>query len=163
MIGLEDAPYAELHLHTCYSLLEGASTPKELIGRAAQYGYDSLAITDRNNLYGAMVFARACRDAGIRSIIGVELTVAADPDVDPDADPDVPPRPHAAGRDPPGIRQPVPAGQPGQRLGPGRAGRPGTAPARSLRRPPSRAGAHRRGRLPHRRAARGTGPAGGGR
>ena len=91
MIGLEDAPYAELHLHTCYSLLEGASTPKELIVRAAHHGYDALAITDRNNLYGAMVFARACRDAGIRSIIGVELTVAGDPDVDPDSGPDANP------------------------------------------------------------------------
>ncbi|HEY6698908.1 MAG TPA: PHP domain-containing protein, partial [Acidimicrobiales bacterium] len=91
MIGLEDAPYAELHLHTCYSLLEGASTPKELIVRAARHGYDALAITDRNNLYGAMVFARACRDAGIRSIIGVELTVAGDPDVDPDSGPDANP------------------------------------------------------------------------
>ncbi|HET9557924.1 MAG TPA: PHP domain-containing protein, partial [Actinomycetota bacterium] len=92
MSGLEDAPYAELHLHTCYSLLEGASSPKELIARAASHGYDALAITDRNNLYGAMVFARACRDAGIRSIIGVELTVAVDPDDDPDAGPDdVPP------------------------------------------------------------------------
>jgi PHP domain len=86
--GLEDAPYAELHLHTCYSLLEGASSPKELIARAARHGYDALTITDRNNLYGAMVFARACRDAGIRSIIGVELTVAADPDADPEDDPD---------------------------------------------------------------------------
>jgi error-prone DNA polymerase len=85
------SPYAELHLHTCYSLLEGASTPKDLIVRAARHGYDALAITDRNNLYGAMVFARACRDAGIRSIIGVELTVAGDPDVDPDADHDAHP------------------------------------------------------------------------
>ena len=89
MSGVDNpSPYAELHLHTCYSLLEGASTPRELIVRAARHGYDALAITDRNNLYGAMVFARACRDAGFRSIIGVELTVAGDPDVDPDADHD---------------------------------------------------------------------------
>ena len=73
---------AELHLHTCYSLLEGAS-PQGADRRATHHGYDALAITDRNNLYGAMVFARACRDAGIRPIIGVELTVAADPDADP--------------------------------------------------------------------------------
>ncbi len=86
MIAIDDAPYAELHLHTCYSLLEGASTPKELIKQAAGFGYDTLAITDRNNLYGAMVFARGCRDAGIRPIIGVELTVADDPDTDANAD-----------------------------------------------------------------------------
>jgi error-prone DNA polymerase len=80
----------ELHLHTCYSLLEGASTPRELITRAVEQGHRTLAITDRNNFYGAMVFARACRKAGIRPLIGVELTVACDSDVDPDYDPDGP-------------------------------------------------------------------------
>jgi error-prone DNA polymerase len=69
--------YVELHLHTCYSLLEGASTPRELITRAAEQGHDTLAITDRNNLYGAMVFARSCQEANIRPLIGVELTVAS--------------------------------------------------------------------------------------
>lgn len=97
MFGIDDAPYAELHLHTCYSLLEGASSPKELIVRAAGYGYDALAITDRNNLYGAMVFARACRDAGIRSVIGVELTVAVDPDAGSGADPAHPADPGESG------------------------------------------------------------------
>lgn len=82
------SPYVELHLHTCYSLLEGASTPKEMVGRAAELGYRSLAVTDRNNLYGAMAFARACTERDIRPIVGVELTVAVDPDAgDDDHDP----------------------------------------------------------------------------
>src|SRR4029453_11676511 len=86
--ALDDAPYAELHLHTCYSLLEGASSPKELIGRAGRYGYDSLAITDRNNLYGAMVVARACRDGGIPPIIGAGPPGPVPPEDDPGSDPD---------------------------------------------------------------------------
>ncbi|MGH9072972.1 MAG: DNA polymerase III subunit alpha [Acidimicrobiales bacterium] len=73
-------PYAELHLHTNYSLLEGASHPEELIDRAAAFGYHALAVTDRDNLCGALVFARACRARGIQPVIGVELTTALDPD-----------------------------------------------------------------------------------
>jgi error-prone DNA polymerase len=72
--------YVELHLHTNYSLLEGASHPREMVERAAAYGYRALAITDRDNLYGALEFARLCREHGIQPIAGVELTVAEDPD-----------------------------------------------------------------------------------
>jgi error-prone DNA polymerase len=78
--GATDPGYVELHLHTCYSLLEGASKPPELASRAAELGYRTLAVTDRDNLYGAMAFARACHEQGIRPIVGVELTVAVDPD-----------------------------------------------------------------------------------
>jgi error-prone DNA polymerase len=75
--------YVELHLHTNYSLLEGASHPEELIERAAALGYRALAVTDRDNLHGALAFARGCRERGIRPIVGVELTVAYDPDHGP--------------------------------------------------------------------------------
>ncbi len=78
--GGDEAPYVELHLHTNYSLLEGASHPEELIDRAIELGYDALAISDHDNLYGAMAFAQACKARGIRPITGVELTVAEDPD-----------------------------------------------------------------------------------
>jgi error-prone DNA polymerase len=80
-----DAPYIELHLHTCYSLLDGASSIEELIEQAQRdgYAYPALAITDHDNLYGAMTFAQRCKEAGIRPITGVELTVAADPDAGP--------------------------------------------------------------------------------
>ncbi len=67
--------YAELHLHTAYSFLDGASLPEELVARAAELGYRSLAITDHDGLYGAMEFARAAHAAGITPIIGAELTL----------------------------------------------------------------------------------------
>ncbi len=68
--------YAELHLHTNYSFQEGASSIGEMVGRAAGLGYQALAITDHDNLCGAVEFAEACRDAGIQPIIGCEVTLA---------------------------------------------------------------------------------------
>src|SRR6266851_1397811 len=65
----------ELHLHTCYSFLEGASLPEEMALEAAQLGYRALAITDHDGLHGAMEFAQACAAAGIQPITGVELTL----------------------------------------------------------------------------------------
>src|SRR4029078_3337660 len=67
--------YVELHLHTAFSFLDGASLPEEMIGRAADLGYRALAITDHDGLYGAMEFARAARAAGIAPITGAELTL----------------------------------------------------------------------------------------
>lgn len=67
--------YVELHLHTCYSFLEGASRPEELAVWAARMGYPALAVTDRDGLYGAMEFAQACAEVDIRSITGAELTL----------------------------------------------------------------------------------------
>ena len=67
---------AELHLHTCFSFLEGASLPEELAIRAAELGYKALAITDHDGLHGAMEFAQACASAGVQPITGVELTLA---------------------------------------------------------------------------------------
>lgn len=69
------AGYAELHAHSCWSLREGASTPDELIDRAHALGYRALALTDHDNLYGAMEFARAARERGLRPITGAELTM----------------------------------------------------------------------------------------
>jgi error-prone DNA polymerase len=71
--------YAELHLHSCWSLLEGASTPEELVLRALELGYDTLALTDHDGLYGAMEFAQICKANGIRPITGAELTLAPHP------------------------------------------------------------------------------------
>ncbi len=67
--------YAELHLHTCYSFLEGASQPEELATCAAELGYRAIAVTDHDGLYGAMAFAQACRAVDVRPITGVELTL----------------------------------------------------------------------------------------
>jgi error-prone DNA polymerase len=73
-------PYVELHLHTCWSLLDGASNVEELIAQAKGHGYPALAITDHDNLFGAMTFARRCKEAEVRPITGMELTLAVDPD-----------------------------------------------------------------------------------
>src|SRR5689334_18645788 len=74
---MEAPAYAvELHLHTCFSFLEGASLPEELAARAAALGYTTLAITDHDGLHGAMEFAQACKGVDIQPIIGVELTLA---------------------------------------------------------------------------------------
>src|SRR5207253_6532598 len=71
------APYSvELHLHTCFSFLEGASLPEELALCAADLGYRALAITDHDGLHGAMELAQACAAAGVQPIVGVELTLA---------------------------------------------------------------------------------------
>src|SRR6266851_8060991 len=65
----------ELHLHTCYSFLEGASLPEEMALQASKLGYRALAITDHDGLHGAMEFAQACAAADIQPITGVELTL----------------------------------------------------------------------------------------
>ena len=65
----------ELHLHTCFSFLEGASLPEELAAQAAELGYSALAITDHDGLHGAMEFAQACAANGVRPITGVELSL----------------------------------------------------------------------------------------
>ena len=67
--------YAELHCHSCYSLREGASTILELIQRAGALGYETLALTDHDGLYGAMEFAKAADANGIRPIVGAEVTL----------------------------------------------------------------------------------------
>jgi len=71
---LDGVPYVELHLHTHYSLLEGASSPDELVRTAVEQGHAALALTDHDGLFGAMEFARAARAEGLRPITGLELT-----------------------------------------------------------------------------------------
>jgi len=67
--------YVELHCHTNYSLLDGASHPEDLLDRAKALGMDSLAITDHDGLYGAVRFYQAAREREIKPIIGAELTL----------------------------------------------------------------------------------------
>jgi len=67
--------YVELHAHSAFSFLDGASSPDELALRAAELGYRELALTDHDGLWGSMEFARACRAQGVRPITGTELTV----------------------------------------------------------------------------------------
>jgi len=70
------APYAELHCHTHFSFLDGASPPDELIGRAVELGMSGLAVTDHNGLYGVVRFAAAANEAGLHPIIGMEIELA---------------------------------------------------------------------------------------
>src|SRR5450759_4698913 len=67
------AAYAELHCHTNFSFLDGASAPDELVGRAVELGLSGLAVTDHNGLYGVVRFATAAQEAGLRPIIGIEI------------------------------------------------------------------------------------------
>jgi DNA polymerase III alpha subunit len=68
--------YIELHCHSYYSLLDGASAPATLLDRAVALGMPALAITDHDGLIGAVEFWRAARERGIRPIIGAEVTLA---------------------------------------------------------------------------------------
>jgi error-prone DNA polymerase len=70
------SPYVELHAHSAFSFLDGASTPTELAVRAAELGYPALALTDHDGVWGSMEFAHACKGVGVRAITGAELTVA---------------------------------------------------------------------------------------
>ncbi|HEX2128732.1 MAG TPA: PHP domain-containing protein, partial [Solirubrobacterales bacterium] len=69
--------YVELHAHSSYSFCDGASLPQELALAAAEHGYEALALTDHDGVYGAMEFAQACEPLGVRPIHGAELTVVA--------------------------------------------------------------------------------------
>ncbi len=68
--------YVELHCHSAFSLLDGASIPEALVDRAAALGMPALALTDHDELGGFVRFAQAARTAGIDAIIGSEITVA---------------------------------------------------------------------------------------
>ncbi|MEQ1869811.1 MAG: error-prone DNA polymerase [Vicinamibacterales bacterium] len=71
--------YVELHSASAFSFLRGASLPEALVDRAADLGYPALALLDRDGVYGAPRFHTAARAAGIRPIIGAELTLALSP------------------------------------------------------------------------------------
>ena len=68
--------FVHLHLHTEFSLLDGACRIKKLVERVKELGQDAVAITDHGVMYGAIDFYRACREAGIKPIIGCEVYVA---------------------------------------------------------------------------------------
>ena len=68
--------FTHLHVHTEYSLLDGSSKIKEITKRAAEFGMDSLAITDHGVMYGVIDFYKAAKEAGIKPILGCEVYVA---------------------------------------------------------------------------------------
>src|SRR4029078_11853969 len=67
--------YIELHCHSAYSFLDGASHPEELVTRAAELGYPSLALTDHHGVYGSLELAHAPKRAGTRPITGAEVPI----------------------------------------------------------------------------------------
>lgn len=67
--------WAELHCHSAYSFLDGASEPEDLVAEAVAQGVGVLAITDHDGMYGVVRFAEAAREAGIRTAFGAELSL----------------------------------------------------------------------------------------
>ncbi|MEO6988250.1 MAG: PHP domain-containing protein, partial [Aquihabitans sp.] len=77
--GLErrtgSVPYAELHCHSNFSFLDGASHPEELATEAARLGLEALALTDHDGFYGVVRFAEAARAVGLPTVFGTEITL----------------------------------------------------------------------------------------
>ena len=67
-----------LSVRSWFSFLRGGSSPEEIVAAAVQAGCEAVALTDVNGLYGAVRFQKACRKAGVRSVVGTELQVAGD-------------------------------------------------------------------------------------
>jgi len=67
--------YAELHCHSAYSFLDGASPPDEILAEAHRLGYPAIALTDRNGIYGSLAFAQAAQPLGIQAITGAAVTL----------------------------------------------------------------------------------------
>ncbi|PRY02281.1 error-prone DNA polymerase [Allonocardiopsis opalescens] len=68
-------PWAELHCHSSYSFLDGASAPEELVAEALRLGVGTLALTDHDGMYGVVRFAEAARGTGLRTAFGAELSL----------------------------------------------------------------------------------------
>jgi error-prone DNA polymerase len=75
-LGNSEIPYAELHCHTNFSFLDGASDPAELVEEAVRLGLKALAITDHDGFYGVVRFAEAAREYGLKTVFGAELNIA---------------------------------------------------------------------------------------
>ena len=72
-------PYVELHAHSAFSFLDGASQPAELVDAAVALGYEALALTDHNGVYGSMELAQAAKAVGLKAIHGAEVDVVDEP------------------------------------------------------------------------------------
>ncbi|MGH8875726.1 MAG: error-prone DNA polymerase [Stackebrandtia sp.] len=71
-----DSGYAELHAHSNFSFLDGASAPEELVAQALRLGLSGLAITDHDGLYGAVRFSQAAKGTGLSTVYGAELSLS---------------------------------------------------------------------------------------
>jgi len=75
MTGARAGGYAELHCHTNFSFLDGASHPEDLVEEAVRLGLDALAVTDHDGLYGVVRFAEVARELSLPTVFGAELTL----------------------------------------------------------------------------------------
>lgn len=75
-MAVSPVDFVHLHVHTEYSLLDGASRIKDLVTAAREAGMEALAITDHGNMYGAVTFYQECKKQGIKPIIGCEVYLA---------------------------------------------------------------------------------------
>lgn len=73
--GRSSVRYAELHAHSHFSFLDGASSPEQLAVEAVRLGLDALAVTDHDGFYGSVRFATAARELGLPTVLGTEVTV----------------------------------------------------------------------------------------
>ena len=134
-LGLPRVPYAELHVHSNFSFLDGASHPEQLVEEAARARLDAIALTDHDGMYGVVRFADAARELGMRTVYGAELSLGLTAPQNGVADP----------------QGPAPAGP-----GPRGRGLPADVPG-DLQRPPARRGEGQAGLRPggdRRRTAR---------
>ncbi len=67
--------YIELHTASGFSFLKGASLPEDLVAEAARLGYPALALCDRDGVYGAPRFHKAATEAGVRPLVGCEISL----------------------------------------------------------------------------------------
>jgi len=81
-------PYAELHAHSSYSFLDGASSPEELLEEAERLGLHALAITDHDGFYGIVRFAEAAEKASVKTVFGAELSLGLSGPQNGEADPE---------------------------------------------------------------------------
>ncbi|TSD48284.1 error-prone DNA polymerase [Rhodococcus sp. KBS0724] len=79
--GNSTVPYAELHAHSAFSFLDGASPPEELVEEAVRLGLEAIAVTDHDGFYGVVRFAEAAREWGMRTVFGAELSLDSTPRV----------------------------------------------------------------------------------
>jgi len=71
----DEIPYAELHVHSSFSFLDGVSAPEKLVERAAELGLKGLGLTDHNGFYGAVRFAEAAAAHQMPTVFGAEITL----------------------------------------------------------------------------------------
>lgn len=86
----DGVPYAELHVHSSFSFLDGVSAPEKLVEQAAELGLKGLGLTDHNGFYGAVRFAEAAAAHQMPTVFGAEITLGTSP-------------PRADSPDPPGV------------------------------------------------------------